>query len=222
MASIKRYVVGISGASGIVLGFKLVRKLLEETEGFVHLIVTRDARYTALEELNRPFPHDEAILGEFDSRFLHRLSLEGIQDFGSPVASGTYLTHGMVVVPCSMATLAAISIGLSDNLLRRAADVTLKEKRPLIIVPRESPFSSIHLQHMLSLSQQGVRIIVPQPAWYTHPQTIEDVEDHIVGRILDSMGVHIDYRRWTGGNCVKKREVVRDEGKILANPSIVV
>ncbi len=198
MDSTQRYVIGISGASGIILGFKVVKKLLEATQGVIHLIMTRDARYTALEEMGKSYPSDESILSEFPSSERHRVFLHGIRDFSSVIASGTYLTRGMVIVPCSMATLAAVATGLSDNLLRRAADVTLKERRPLVIVPREAPYSTIHLQHMVTLSQLGARIIAPQPAWYVHPRTIEDVEDHIVGRILDSLGVHIEYARWVG------------------------
>ena len=124
------------------------------------------------------------------------MSIHSIADFGSPIASGTFLTHGMVVIPCSMATLAAIATGLSDNLLRRAADVILKERRRLILVPREAPLSSIHLQHMLTLSNMGAVIVPPQPAWYTFPKTIGDVEDHIVGRVLDMLGIHTQYARW--------------------------
>ncbi len=209
MDKYRHFVIGISGASGIILGFKVVQALLchaQEENAYVHLVMTKDARYTALEELQKAYPNDASVLKEFSEESRNRVSLYGIRDFGAPIASGTFTTQGMAIVPCSMASLAAIATGISDNLLRRAADVTLKERRRLVVVPREAPFSSIHLQHMLTLSNMGASIIAPQPAWYTHPKTIEDVEDHIVGRILDSLGVHINYARWQGSKIVDSKK----------------
>src|SRR5205085_1292948 len=110
-------------------------------------------------------------------------------DMSSRICSGSFLWDGMVVVPCSMSTLAALSCGLSDNVLRRAADVTLKERRKLILVPRESPFSQIHLENMLRLCQRGATIVPPIPGWYTKPTTLDEVENFIVGRILDQLNI---------------------------------
>ncbi len=196
----RHYILGISGASGIILGFKAIQKLLEYDETIiVHAIITKDARYTAFEEMGKAYPTNESMYQEFSPLIRSRLHLYNIRDFSAKIASGTFITEGMAIVPCSMATLGAVALGLSDNLLRRAADVILKEKRRLIIVPREAPLSSIHLQHMLTLSNMGATIIPPQPAWYTNPKTIEDVEDHIVGRVLDMLGIHTEYKRWCGG-----------------------
>ncbi len=176
----------------------MIVSLLESCpEAHVHCIITKDARYTALEEMGKAYPNDAALLLEFPPEIHPRISIYGVRDFSAPIASGTFITEGMVIVPCSMATLASIAMGLSDTLLRRAADVVLKEKRRLVIVPREAPFSTLHLQNMLSLSQMGAVILPPQPAWYTKPQTIADVEQHIVGRILDMLGIHTPYPRWS-------------------------
>ncbi len=184
-----RFVIGISGASGVILGYKCCRALLAEGHN-VHLVISSDAHLTAKEEM------DNESLQKF-TKFQHeRLILHAPRDFTAPIASGTFEVQAMGIVPCSMATLAAISCGLADTLLRRAADVTLKEGRKLVLVPRELPLSAIHLENMLKLARLGVSIIPPQPAWYTHPKTIEDVEDFVVGRVLEQMGVKVNYPRW--------------------------
>ena len=138
-------------------------------------------------------------------KWLRHLSLEErefvtcykVNDFKAPIASGSFKTSGMCIVPCSMATLAALSCGLADNLLRRAADVTLKERRPLIIAPREAPLNAIHLENMLKLSRLGAVIFPPIPAWYMRPSTLEEMENFMVNRLLDSLKLpNLDYDRW--------------------------
>jgi 4-hydroxy-3-polyprenylbenzoate decarboxylase len=119
----------------------------------------------------------------------HSVKSMPINDVGAPIASGTYPTSGMVVIPCSMNTLAAIAHGLSSNLLERAADVTIKEGRRLVLVPRETPLSVIHLRNMLTLAELGVKVVPPMPPFYAHPQRIEEVIDHAVARALVALGV---------------------------------
>lgn len=185
-----RFIIGISGASGVILGYKCVQKLLELGH-FVHLIVTSDAHITAQEEMS------EDLLKELTRGFNNELfQSHAIRDFKAPIASGTFQVDGMAIVPCSMATLAGISCGLGDNLLRRAADVTLKEGRKLVLVPREMPLSAIHLENMLKLAKLQVSILPPQPAWYANPTSLSDVEDFIVGRVLDQLKVSNHYPRW--------------------------
>jgi len=118
---------------------------------------------------------------------------------GAAISSGSFRTDGMIVVPCSMRTLAAIRYGMADNLICRAADVVLKEGRRLVLAPRETPLNTIHLENMLALSKMGVRIVPPMPAFYNRPETVEDIVDHCVTRILDQFGVDTPYaKRWQG------------------------
>jgi 4-hydroxy-3-polyprenylbenzoate decarboxylase len=117
---------------------------------------------------------------------------------GAAISSGSFLTMGMVVAPCSVRTLAAIAHGIGDNLIHRAADVILKERRKLVLAVRESPFSEIHLENMLKLSRMGTVICPPLPAFYTRPKSIDEMVDHSVSRILDQLGIHLDVNRWSG------------------------
>ena len=189
-------VVGISVASAIILGHRLV-EVLAKLQYRVHLVLSRAALYTALEEMGPEYATAERFYESFAPELRQYILPQKIGDFGAAIASGSHHTAGMVVVPCSMATLAAIAMGLSDNLLRRAADVTMKERRRLIIVPRETPLSEVHLDNMLRLTRMGGVILPPVPAWYTRPQTLHDMEDFIVGRILDLLGIDANlYPRW--------------------------
>lgn len=191
-------VVGISGASGIILGFKMIGALCRQGL-HVNVIMTAAAWRTAAEELSFPCQNEKDVrqfLSDVNQEFI---TFHPIEDVGALPASGTFQTRGMIIVPCSMATLAAVSLGLSDNLLRRAADVTMKEGRRLLLVPREMPLSPIHLNHMLSLAKLGVVIMPPQPCWYQKPQSIGDVEDSIVDRILDRLGFPSNLQRWRSG-----------------------
>ncbi len=191
-------VIGVSGASGIVLAHRAI-DVLTQLNHQVHLILSKAALYTALEEMGSDFATAQKFIASFTPAQQTRIRLHNIGDFSSPLASGSYRTDGMLVIPCSMATLAAIAIGLSDNVLRRAADVHLKERRPLIVVPREMPLAENHLENMLRITRMGGMIAPPVPGWYTKPASLREMENFIVGRILD--GLKIDatlYPRWGG------------------------
>jgi 4-hydroxy-3-polyprenylbenzoate decarboxylase len=189
------FVIGISGASGIILSYLLIEKLTAAGER-VSIVMTRDASLTAQQELGSDFATAERIVSQLPPSSQQRVEIFHIHDFMAPIASGSHQTKGMVIVPCSMATMAAVSMGLSDNVLRRAADVTIKEGRKLVVVPREAPFNSIHLENMLKLSKCGVSIFPPIPAWYAHPKTLREAEEYLVNRILDQLGVNVPYQRW--------------------------
>lgn len=185
----KRLVVGISGGSGIPLATELFSQLQKIEEIETHLVYTRGAEITAAQE-------SELSMGEICA--LADVVYDN-KDIGAAIASGTYRTAGMVVVPCSMKTVAGIHSGYTDNLLLRAADVTLKERRKLILVARECPFNTIHLRNLYELSQMSVEILPPMLTYYNHPQTVADCTRHIVGKILDRFDVEgEDFRRWNG------------------------
>lgn len=176
-------IVGMSGASGSVLASATIDRLLQMD---VPVITTASsaARMVWQEEM------DESLgvaLERWDSagRFTHYAN----GDLRAPIASGTFPTLGMAIVPCSMSTVAAIAHGLSDNLLRRAADVCLKERRPLVLVPRETPLNAIHLDNMASLARLGVTILPVAPAFYLRPQTVEDIVEFMVQRTLSALGL---------------------------------
>jgi flavin prenyltransferase len=179
----------MTGASGAIYGVRLLQ-VLEEQKIPVELVISDTAKIVMKEELG-----SEARLPEA-SRLLR---IHDFHDFTASIASGSYPTDGMVVIPCSMGTLGAIASGLSQNLIHRAADCTIKEGRKLILVPRETPLSAIHLENMLKLSRLGVKIVPPMPAFYSGQQKISDLVDFVVGKILDQMGIpHALYPRWVG------------------------
>src|SRR5581483_7589041 len=150
-----------------------------------------------IEEMGSKFSSAQKIVSSFSKEAQKLIEIHHFKDFTASIASGTFHVDGMLIIPCSMASLAAIATGLSDNLLRRAADVQLKEKRPLVIVPREAPLHEIHLEHMLKLSRMGASIVPPSPGWYTKPKTLEDIENFIVGRALDALKLDVKlYPRW--------------------------
>ncbi|WNQ09286.1 flavin prenyltransferase UbiX [Paenibacillus aurantius] len=190
------WIVGITGASGAVYGVTLCRYLLE-FGCRVHLVIT-DAGWRVLhDELDWNASKRKEMLEKHFPDAGDRLTYHPIQDIGASIASGSFRTAGMVIVPCSMGTLAGVARGASDNLLERAADVMLKEGRPLLLVPRESPLHSIHLENMLTLSRMGARIIPAMPAFYHKPASIQEMVDFLVGKVMDSMGIEHDvYRRW--------------------------
>ncbi|TFE29996.1 UbiX family flavin prenyltransferase [Cohnella luojiensis] len=193
-----RWVVGITGASGAIYGITLCRQLL--TAGFhLHLVIS-DAGWRVLkEELGWDASRRIDSLNEaFDNALsAGRMTYHPLNDIGASIASGSFRCEGMVVMPCSMGTLSAIASGASTNLLTRAADVMLKEGRPLLIVPRETPLHAIHLENMLKLARLGVRIIPAMPAFYNGPQTLDDIVNFMVGKAMDSMGIqHNLYKRW--------------------------
>ncbi len=191
----KPYIVAITGASGAIYGMRLLEVLAEQKIP-VELVISDTAKIVMKEELGgQPsFFTEKKGAGPF-------ISMHDFHDFTAPIASGSYPTEGMVIVPCSMGTLGAIASGLSQNLIHRAADCTIKEGRKLILVPREMPLSAIHLENMLKLSRLGVKIVPPMPAFYSGQQKISDLVDFVVGKILDQMGVqHMLYPRWIGSH----------------------
>lgn len=172
-------IVGITGASGAVLALRTVEAL--QARQREALVVCSAAGAVVW----------QAEVGSTVKAWLaaHHVRSFGINDIAAPIASGTFPTGGMAIVPCSMNTAAGVAHGIAGNLLGRAADVTLKEGRPLVVVPREVPFGTLHLENLLKLSQLGARIIPPLPHFYAKPTTVDEVVDHIVGRILVALGV---------------------------------
>jgi 4-hydroxy-3-polyprenylbenzoate decarboxylase len=184
-----RLIVGMTGATGAVLGIRLLERLAALPEVETHLVLSRWARTTIELETGRRV---RDVTGLADV-------VHGTADQGATISSGSFRTDGMVVVPCSMKTLAGIRAGYADDLIGRAADVVLKEHRPLVLVPRESPLSQIHLENMLGLARMGVRIVPPMPAFYHHPETVNDLVDHIVDRVLDQFDLPSPAaQRWEG------------------------
>ena len=184
----KRLVVAITGATGAVYGVRLLEKLREAAVE-THLIISPWGRRTLLHETS------------FTVEQVHELASVTYvhNDQGAAISSGSFVTLGMAVVPCSMRTLAAVAHGLGDNLIHRAADVVLKERRKLLLAPREAPLSDIHLENMLKLSRMGVVILPPVPAFYNNPRTLEEMVDHTVARMLDQFGVEVPgMPRWSG------------------------
>ena len=176
-------VVGITGASGAVLAQHTIDALLQEGVPVI-ASASRAARMVWSQEMSESFGAAMERWDDSDAFAYHSPS-----ELAAPIASGTFPTRGMVIVPCSMATAAAVASGLSDNLIRRAADVTIKERRPLVIVPRESPLSAIHLRNLTRLAEVGATIIPPEPAFYLGQQTIEDVAEFVAQRALLALGV---------------------------------
>ncbi|UJF36187.1 UbiX family flavin prenyltransferase [Paenibacillus hexagrammi] len=190
------WIVGITGASGAVYGVRLCEVLLEQGLS-VHLIITEAGWRVLHDELQWNSSKRKETLQERFGKYPGTFEYHPISDIGASVASGSFRTQGMVVVPCSMGTLSGLAHGSSDNLLERAADVMLKEGRKLILVPRETPLHSIHLENMLTLSRMGVRMLPAMPAFYTLPRSIDEMVDFLVGKVLDSMEVeHSLFQRW--------------------------
>ena len=179
----KPVIVGISGASGSILARTTVDELLRRDVPTI-LVCSNAARLVWQEELDTPFSE---TLSEWQEH--PRFSHYAMGDLRAPIASGTFATGGMVIVPCSMNSIASIAHGLSNNLLLRAADVCLKERRRLVVVPRETPLHSTHLENMLALSRAGGVIMPPEPAFYLKPQGIEDIARFVAERALVALGV---------------------------------
>ncbi|WP_430610347.1 UbiX family flavin prenyltransferase [Enterococcus sp. DIV0876] len=185
----KKIVIGISGASGTTYAIDLIKKLNANPSVETHGVISTWAKQNLKLESDMGLHELEDLL---DYHY-------AINDLGATIASGSFLVDGMVIVPASMKTVAAVSMGYSDNLIARAADVTLKEQRKLIIVPRETPLSTIHLENLTRLSRLGVQIIPPIPAFYNHPETIADLVDHQTMKIMDALGIENDSDgRWKG------------------------
>lgn len=198
----KRITLAWTGASGLNYGLRLLDGLLA-AGCRVDLLVSQTARIVAKQELDLSLPSGSAeLVAVLRARNLGQpgeLRAYGRDEWFAPAASGSNPADAMVVCPCTMGSLAAIAHGLADNLIERAADVMLKEKRPLILVPRETPFSLIHLRNMTQLAEAGATILPANPGFYHRPETVEQVVDFIVARILDQLGVaHSLMTRWGG------------------------
>lgn len=185
----RRLIVAITGASGTVYGIRILQ-VLRELDVETHLVISPAGQLTRDYETGVSREQLEAL-----ADVVHRPS-----DVGAAISSGSFVTEGMVVAPCSMRTLAEIANGTSTSLVTRAADVILKERRPLVLMTREAPLSLIHLRNMVAVTEAGATVFPPAPGFYSEPGTIEDLVDHTVGRVLDQFGIHADiYPRWTGG-----------------------
>jgi len=196
----KTIALALTGASGMPYGVRLLEILLRQRYR-VYLLYSQAAQIVAQQEMglvlsSRP-KETEASLNEYFKVVPGSLSVFGREEWFAPVASGSNPADAMVICPCTMGTLSAVAVGMSQRLIERAADVMLKEKRPLIIVPREMPFSIIHLENMLKLAHAGATILPANPGFYHQPETIQDIVDFVVARILDHLGVaHELMPRW--------------------------
>ena len=186
----QRLVVAITGASGAVYGVRMLQALAGLDGWETHLVCSPSGLLTAHHELGLQRPQIEAMADV----------VHNVRDIGATIASGSFRCDGMVVAPCSMRTLAAIATGLADNLVTRAADVMLKERRRLVLLARETPFHLVHLRNMTTVTEMGAIVLPPVPAFYTHPQSVDDIVNHTVGRALDLFGIDSGLvRRWPGG-----------------------
>ncbi len=196
----KRYILAITGASGPVLGVRLLQSIARHAE--VHLVMSSMALEILRDESGIDWTAGN--VQDTEKKIRKALKHKGIhcyheRDLAAPVSSGSFRTDGMFVVPCSMKTLAGIAVGYTENLVQRAADVTIKEGRLLVLAPREMPLSPIHLENMLKLSRIGVRILPPLLSFYNKPETVDDMVNFVVGKILDTAGIANDlFPRWTG------------------------
>ncbi len=197
--------LAFTGASGMPYGIRLLEMLLKEGKQ-VYLLYSKVAQVVAQQEMDLALPSNAREAEAFFNRQYHvpdgQLRVFGREEWFAPVASGSNPADSMVICPCTMGTLAAIAAGMSQNLIERAADVMLKENRPLIIVPREMPFSAIHLENMLKLVRSGAVMLPANPGFYHHPQTVQDMVDFVVARVLDHLGVkqHALIARWGAEN----------------------
>ena len=199
-----RITLALTGASGMAYGLRLLECLLR-AGCQVDLLISQAARIVAKQELDLQLPAGNTeVAAFFDAHFGAqgggRLTAYGKEEWFAPAASGSNPAAAMVVCPCTMGTLAAIAQGLADNLIERAADVMLKEKRPLILVPRETPFSLVHLRNMTSLAEAGATILPANPGFYHRPESVEQVVDFIVARVLDHLGIAHDLLRPWGAH----------------------
>jgi 4-hydroxy-3-polyprenylbenzoate decarboxylase len=183
-----RIVVGITGATGSIFGVRALQ-VLKDAGVETHLVLSKWGARTLLHETPHTVDYVKSLATVAYSD----------ADQGAPISSGSFVTDGMLIAPCSVRTLAAVAQGHGDNLVHRAADVILKERRKLVMMVRETPLSDIHLENMLKLSRMGVVMTPPVPAFYTNPQTLDDMIDHIVMRALDPLGIHSNVAsRWDG------------------------
>ena len=193
----KRLIVAMTGATGSIYGLRILETLRRKGGWETHLIVSDAGMLNAWQEY-RLARKDITKLADV---------VHNVRDVGASIASGSFVTHGMVIAPCSMKTLAAVSLGFSDNLISRAADVILKERRRLVLITREAPLNLAHIRNMASVTEMGGVIFPPVPAFYSRAKTIDDLVNHTVGRVLDLFGIaHEDISRWQG----MKHDAVKD------------
>ena len=184
----RRLIVGMTGSTGAIFGIRFL-EALKHADIESHLIVSKWAQRTIEHETNYALEQVRALASVVHSP----------GDMGATISSGSFLTEGMVVIPCSVRTLGGIAQGVGDHLVHRAADVILKERRKLVLVVRETPLSEVHLENMLKLSRMGVVMLPPMPAFYNHPASVGDIVDHIVARILDQFDIESPAaKRWNG------------------------
>lgn len=196
-------ILGITGASGLIYAIRAIKFLLE-ADYAVELVASKSTYMVWQAEQSIRMPLESAQQEQFWRQQAGvetggKLHCHPWGDVGANIASGSFRTQGMIVMPCSMSTVAKIATGLSSDLLERAADVQLKEGRPLVIVPRETPFSLIHLRNLTTLAEAGARIVPAIPAWYHNPQTVNDLVDFVVARVLDQLDIQcVPIKRWDG------------------------
>src|SRR5229473_3416116 len=184
----RRLIIGMTGSTGAIFGVRML-EALKATDIESHLIISKWAQ--------RTLEHETRYTVEQVRGLANVLHSPG--DMGASISSGSFITEGMVVIPCSVRTLGGIANGYGEHLVHRAADVILKERRRLVLVVRETPLSEVHLENMLKLARMGVVMLPPMPAFYNHPQTVDDVIDHIVARVLDQFGIAAPFaKRWDG------------------------
>src|ERR1700704_6414364 len=184
----RRLIVGMTGSTGAIFGIRLL-EALKHAEVESHLIISKWAQRTIEHETRHTLEQVRSLATVVHSQ----------GDMGASISSGSFITEGMVVIPCSVRTLGGIANGYGEHLVHRAADVILKERRRLVLVVRETPLSEIHLENMLKLARMGVVMLPPMPAFYSHPQTIDDIVNHIVGRVLDQFKIPAPFaKRWDG------------------------
>ena len=191
-----KIIIGISGASGSIFGIRLLELLRESKDIETHLVVSKWGQQTLEYETNFSIAEVKEL-----ADFCYSQS-----EMGAAISSGSFLTDGMIIAPCSMRTVAAIANGISENLIHRAADVIIKERRKLVLLPREAPFSQIHLENLLKLSKLGVVILPPDPAFYNKPKSIDDIINHVVLRSCDQFNIKLDVgSRWNGNMDYKNK-----------------
>jgi len=201
MIAAKKITLAITGASGVVFATNLLAELLK-SNCIVNLVISKAGVITLHHELGialagSPQLIKQKLVSELNLTDAHNLFVYGVADWYAPIASGSSVDEAMVICPCSMATLAKVANGIGDDLIVRAADVILKERKNLVIVPRETPFSALHLENMLKLARLGVAVVPPIPGFYSHPKSLEDVVNSVVSRIMDQLGVTNNLsKRW--------------------------
>ena len=187
-SSTRRLIVAITGATGTIYGVRVLQ-MLRQASVETHFVMSKWGARTLTHETAFTVEQVNALASE----------VHAVGDLGAPISSGSFVTLGMIVAPCSMRTLAAIANGFGDNLIHRAADVVLKEGRRLVLAVQETPLSAIHLENMLKLARLGVAIVPPVPAFYNRPSTLDDVVNYTAARLLDQAGIHIEAAaRWEG------------------------